>query len=487
MLDNLTRRLGTIIAKIAQKGRLSEEDVSEMLREVRVALLEADVNFKVAKEFIARVKEKAIGENVFGTLTADQTIIRIVRDELVETLGGEQGFKVEYGSAPPAVILMCGLQGSGKTTTTGKLALWMKKNGKNPLLAACDVQRPAAITQLEILGEQVGVPVFSMRDGQSPVEIAKAALARAKHMMNDVLIVDTAGRLQVDEALMDELAQIYAATKPVESFLVLDATTGQEAVNVAAAFQAKVPLTGAIFTKLDGDTRGGAILSVRDATGVPVRFIGVGEMSDALEPFYPDRMAGRILGMGDMLGIIERAEAAFDPEATAGLEKKFDRGNLDFNDMLDQFRAMKKMGSMKQLIKMIPGMSTMLPEDALENMDESRIGVVEAMILSMTPKERGNPDLINSSRRKRIARGSGTSVEEVNHLIKQLYEMRRTMKQLSKFQKQMGKKGGGMAGLMGGMGDGPKPPSALPPAGLGATRRRRSFWGDIVPKEEDKE
>ena len=475
MLDNLTRRLGTILAKIAQKGRLSEEDVTEMLREVRVALLEADVNFKVAKEFIARVKDKAVGENVFGTLTADQTIIRVVRDELVETLGGEGGFKVEYGSAPPAVVLMCGLQGSGKTTTTGKLALWMKKAGKNPLLAACDVQRPAAITQLEILGEGAGVPVFSMRGGESPVEIARAALARAKHMGNDVLIVDTAGRLQIDDALMAELAEIVKVTKPSESFLVLDATTGQESVNVAQAFQAQVPLTGAIFTKLDGDTRGGALLSVRAATGVPVRFLGVGEGTDALEPFYPDRMAGRILGMGDVLGIIEKAEAAFDPEAMGGLEKKFDRGNLDFNDMLGQFQAMKKMGSMKNLIKMIPGMSTMLPEDALENMDESRMGVVEAIILSMTPKERSHPDLIDASRRKRIARGSGTSVEEVNHLIKQLYESRRMMKQLSQMQKKMGKRGG-LGGAMGGR----DLPAAPPPASLGATRKRRSFWGDKI-------
>lgn len=476
MLDNLTRRLGGILAKIAQKGRLSEEDVTEMLREVRVALLEADVNFKVAKEFIARVKEKAVGENVFGTLTADQTIIRIVRDELVEMLGGEGGFRVEYGSSPPAVVLMCGLQGSGKTTTTGKLALWMKKNGKNPLLAACDVQRPAAITQLEILGEQVGVPVFSIRDGQSPVEIAKAALARAKHMGHDVLIVDTAGRLQIDEALMAELGEIVRVAKPNESFLVLDATTGQESVNVAQAFQAQVPLTGAIFTKLDGDTRGGAILSVRSATGVPVRFIGVGEGTDALEPFYPDRMAGRILGMGDMLGIIEKAEAAFDPEAMGGLEKKFDRGNLDFNDMLGQFKAMKKMGSMKNLIKMIPGMSTMLPEDALENMDESRMNVVEAIILSMTPKERSHPDLIDASRRKRIARGSGTSVEEVNHLIKQLYESRRMMKQLSQMQKKMGKKGG-LSGMMGGRELPPPPPPTVGP-------KRRSFWGDKIDKDE---
>lgn len=440
MLDNLTRRLGGILANIARKGRLTEDDVNEMLREVRVALLEADVNFKVAKEFIAHVKEKAVGENVYGTLTADQTIIKIVRDELVEMLGVE-GFKLDYGSSPPAVILMCGLQGSGKTTTTAKLALWMKKQGKNPLLAACDVQRPAAITQLEVLGEQVDVPVFSQRDGQNPVEIAKNALARAKHMGNDVLIVDTAGRLQVDDALMDELQQIYKATKPTEALLVLDSTTGQESVNVAGAFHEKVPLTGAVFTKLDGDTRGGAVLSVRAATGVPVRFIGVGEGTDALEPFFPDRMAGRILGMGDVLGIIEKAEQAFDGEDVAALESKFKTGNFDFNDMLGQFKTMRKMGSMKNLMKMIPGVSNMFPEGAIDSIDESQINRVEAIILSMTPRERAYPDIINGSRRKRMAAGSGTTVEEVNHLIKQLYEMRRTMKQLKQMQSKFGKRG----------------------------------------------
>ncbi len=486
MLDNLTRRLGTILAKIAQKGRLSEEDVAEMLREVRVALLEADVNFKVAKEFIARVKDKATGENVFGTLTADQTVIKIVRDELVEMLGGEDGFRVDYGSSPPAVILMCGLQGSGKTTTTGKLALWLKKNGKRPLLAACDVQRPAAITQLEILGEQVDVPVFSQRDGQSPVEIAKAALARAKHMQNDVLIVDTAGRLQIDDALMGELEEIVRFVKPNESFLVLDSTTGQESVNVAQAFAARVPLTGAIFTKLDGDTRGGAILSVRQATGVPVRFIGVGEGTDALEPFYPDRMAGRILGMGDILGIIEKAEAAFDPEMAAGMEGKLSRGNIDFNDMLQQFETMRKMGSMKNILGMIPGLSTMIPEGALDNVDEGHVERVKAVILSMTPKERSNPDLIDSSRRKRIARGSGTSVEEVNHLIKQLYEMRRTMKQLGQMQRKMGKRGGmGGPDDLGGMMGRKNPPPSPPP--LANASKRRSIWGDLAKKEKSGE
>ena len=307
MFDNLTRRLSSVFAGLRGKGRLNESDVNEMLREVRVALLEADVNFSVAKAFVARVKEKAVGEELFSSLNADQTIIKIVKDELEAMLGGEAP-KMNWGSAPPTVILMCGLQGSGKTTTTAKLAKWLLDQGKKPMLAACDIQRPAAVKQLEVLGEQVGVPVFTKMDGTQPPVIAKEALERCKYLMNDVLIVDTAGRTTIDDGLMDELERIYKAVNPHESFLVLDSTTGQEAVNVAEAFHAKVKITGAIFTKLDGDTRGGAILSVRQATSVPVRFTGVGEQVDALEMFYPDRMAQRILGMGDVLGLIEKVE-----------------------------------------------------------------------------------------------------------------------------------------------------------------------------------
>lgn len=435
MLDTLTRRLSNILAGVTRKGRLSEDDVNEMLREVRVALLEADVNFKIAKDFIARVKGKAVGENVFGTLTADQTLIKIVRDELTEMLGTQQ-MKLDFGSQPPAVVLLCGLQGSGKTTTCAKLAKWLLGQDKKPLLAACDVQRPAAITQLEVLGDQVGVPVYSRHDGAKPVDIAREALARAKHMMNDVLIVDTAGRLQIDEALMDELAAVHAATKPTETLLVVDSTTGQEAVNVAEAFHKQVPLTGAIFSKLDGDTRGGAILSVRAATGVPVRFIGVGEGIDALEPFFPDRMAQRIIGMGDVMGIIEKAEQAFEGEDVAGFERAMRSGDFDFNLMLDQFKMMRKMGPMKNVLKMIPGASSMIPEGALERINDKDVNRIEAIILSMTLKERSNPDIINGSRRKRMAAGSGTTVEEVNHLIKQLYEMRRAMKSLTGLQKR---------------------------------------------------
>jgi signal recognition particle subunit SRP54 len=440
MLDTLTRRLSGIIASVTKKGRLTEDDVNEMLREVRVALLEADVNFKIAKEFIGKVKERAIGENVFGTLTADQTIIKIVKDELTEMLGTDQ-IRFNFGSSPPAVVLLCGLQGSGKTTTCAKLAKYLISQGKKPMLAACDVQRPAAITQLEVLGDQVGVPVYSKHDGTNPVQIAKEALERAKHLLHDVLIVDTAGRLQIDDALMEELRKVAEVTKPTETFLVVDSTTGQEAVHVAEAFHAVVPITGAIFTKLDGDTRGGAILSVRSATGVPVRFTGIGESVDALEQFFPSRMAERIIGMGDVMGIIEKAEAAFEGEDVEGIEKAMRTGEFDFNLMLDQFKMMRKMGPLKNVMKMIPGSAQMLSEEQLDKINDKDVNRIEAIILSMTPRERSNPDIINGSRRKRMAAGSGTSVEEVNHLIKQLYEMRRTMKTLTKMQTRFGKRG----------------------------------------------
>ncbi|MBN9503107.1 MAG: signal recognition particle protein [Armatimonadetes bacterium 55-13] len=441
MLDNLTRRLSGIFSGLKRKGKLTEDDVNEMLREVRVALLEADVNFAVAKTFIAKVKEVAIGEEVFGSLNADQTIIKIVRDALTDMLGTDP-VRFNYGSQPPTVILLCGLQGSGKTTTTAKLAKWLMKQGKKPMLAACDIQRPAAIKQLQVLGEQIEVPVYAKTDGTNPVQIAKEALDRAKHLMCDVLIVDTAGRLQVDSDLMDELKKIHQTVKPSETLLVLDSTTGQEAVNVATAFHEQVELTGAIFTKLDGDTRGGAVLSVRAATGVPVRFIGVGEQTDMLDQFDPSRMAGRILGFGDILGIIERAEIAIDKSEAADLEAKVRGGNLDFNDMLGQFKTMRKMGPIKNVLKMLPGVGANIPEEALNEINDQKVNRIEAIILSMTPKERSNPDIINGSRRKRLAAGSGTSVEEVNGLIKQLYEMRRGMKQLGKLQARMSKKQG---------------------------------------------
>ncbi|HEY3780505.1 MAG TPA: signal recognition particle protein [Fimbriimonadaceae bacterium] len=433
MLDNLTRRLSSIFAGLRSKGRLNEDDVAEMLREVRVALLEADVNFTVTKEFVAHVKEKAVGEDIFGSLTADQTIVKIVKDELTELLGGEAE-KFNWSPSPPTVIVLCGLQGSGKTTTAAKLAKWLEKQDKKTMLAACDTQRPAAVKQLEVLGEQIGMPVYSKLDGTKPVQIAQEALARCKHLMLDVLIVDTAGRLQVDAELMKELEDIVKAVKPSEIFLVLDSTTGQEAVNVAQSFHERVHATGAIFTKLDGDTRGGAVLSVKAATSIPVRFIGVGEQTDALDVFYPDRMAQRILGMGDVLGIIEKAESAIGMDDAKGFESKMQKGTFDFEDMLGQFAAMRKMGNIQSLLKMVPGLMSSVSEEMINNVSDKQVNRIEAIILSMTPKERKNPDIINGSRRKRLAAGSGTSVEEVNKLIKQLYESRRQMKQFSKLQ-----------------------------------------------------
>jgi len=437
MFDTLTKRLGGLVHRWRGRGRLSEEDVNEALREVRTALLEADVNFKIAKEFVGRVREKAVGEELYASLTADQTLIKIVRDELVALLGNEET-PFQWGSAPPTVVMMVGLQGSGKTTSTAKLAKHLIKQGKKPLLAACDVQRPAAIKQLEVLGESVDVPVYA-EPGGNPPAIAKAAIERAKHLFRDVVILDTAGRLSIDEPLMQELAEIARATNPNEIFLVLDAATGQEAVNVAQTFHERVPLTGAVFTKLDGDTRGGAVLSVREATGVPVRFIGVGEQVEALEAFDPKRMAERILGMGDVLGIIEKVEAAVDLEDMAALEEKMKSGRLDFNDFLSQMRTVRRMGPLKNVMKMIPGLAAQIDDAALDQLDDRRLDHLEAIILSMTPAERRNPDILNGSRRKRIAHGSGRTQQEVNQLVEQLYTMRKSIKQMGQMQRKMKK------------------------------------------------
>lgn len=438
MLDNLTRRMGQVFSRLRGKGRLSEDDVAEALREVRTALLEADVNFQVAKQFVQSVKEKAIGEDLFGNLNADQTMIKIVRDELVELLGGQET-RMNWGSNPPTVILLAGLQGSGKTTSAAKLARWLVKQGKKPMMAACDTQRPAAIKQLQVLGEQIDVPVFALTDGTSPPQIAKQALERCKYLMLDVLIVDTAGRLSVDEDLMQELAEIRKLVQPHESFLVLDSTTGQEAVNVAKAFHERNPITGTIFTKMDGDTRGGAILSVRSVADVPVRFIGVGEQTDALELFYPQRVAERILGFGDVMSLIEQAEANIKQEEAEVLASAMKQGQMDFNTFLAQMQMLKRMGPLKNVLMKLPGVANMIPEEALSQVNEKQMGRVEAIILSMTPKERANPDIINGSRRKRIALGSGTAVEEVNQLITRLFEARKMMKQAGKLQKRFEK------------------------------------------------
>lgn len=427
MLDRLTRRLTGVFSSLRRQGRLSEDDVNNALREVRVAVLEADVNYGVAKDFLARIKEKAVGENLFGSLTADQTLVRIVRDEIVELLGEDVPF--HWAPAPPTVVLMAGLQGSGKTTTCAKLARWLVKDGKKPMMAACDLQRPAAVHQLQVLGEQVGVPVHT---GQgSPVDVAREAIQRARHLFCDVLIVDTAGRLAMDAELMNELAAIEKAVGSHERLLILDATIGQESVNVAQAFQDRLGLTGVVITKLDGDARGGAVLSVRAVTGVPVRFVGTGEATDALERFSSERMAGRILGMGDVLGIIEKAEEAAADADTAAMEAKFKSGKLDFNDFLEQMRMVRKMGPLKKVMGMVPGLAGAIPEEAMDQIDDRKLDHLAAMVLSMTPEERANPDILNGSRRKRIARGSGRSPEEVNRLVEQLYQMRKTMKQMS--------------------------------------------------------
>jgi signal recognition particle subunit SRP54 len=432
MLDRLTRRLSGVFSGLRKRGRLTEADVAEALREIRVALLEADVNYTVAKEFLARVKEKAVGEELFASLTADQTLVRIVRDEVVDLLGEDVPFA--WAPSPPTVVLMAGLQGSGKTTTCAKLARLFLRQGKKPMLAACDLQRPAAVHQLQVLGEQVGVPVHS--GSGRPEDVAREALGRARHLFADVLIVDTAGRLALDEPLMAELGRVAEAVSPHERFLVVDSTIGQEAVTVAEAFHARLGLTGVVFTKVDGDARGGALLSVRAATGVPVRFVGVGEDVAALEPFAAERFAGRILGMGDVLGIIEKAEEAAAGEDMAALQSRFRSGKLDFNDFLDQMRMVRKMGPLSKVAKMIPGLAAAIPEGALEQVDERRLDRLSAIVLSMTPQERANPDILNGSRRRRVARGSGTSPEEVNRLIEQLNQMRKSMKQLS----QMGRR-----------------------------------------------
>ena len=432
MFDKLTQTLSGVFGRLGRKGRITESDVEEALREVRIALLEADVNLNVAKEFIASIKAKVTGQDVLESLTPDQTIIKIVYDEVVNLLGEGQT-RFNWSPSLPTVVLLCGLQGSGKTTTAAKLALWLQKQGKKPVMVACDLQRPAAIKQLQVLGQDNGIPVFSGIDAKDPVLVAKQSIEAAKSKLHDVVILDTAGRLQIDEPLMQELQAIKNAASPSEVLLVADSTTGQEAVSVAKSFDERLDLSGLIFTKLDGDTRGGAVLSVRMMTGKPVRFIGTGESADALEPFTGERVAQRILGYGDILTLVEKAQEAIDRKEAKELEEKAFTGKFNFEDMLHQFKTIRKMGSFKSVLKLIPGMNQVPPE-MLENINESGLGRVEAMILSMTREERQNPDILNASRRRRIAAGSGTSVQEVNRLTKQLEEMRKQMKSLSKMR-----------------------------------------------------
>jgi signal recognition particle subunit SRP54 len=437
--EGLADRLQKTIQRITGKGKVTEADVKEMTREVRLALLEADVNFKVVKDFINRIKERAIGQEVTESLTPGQQVIKIVKDELTSLMGGEQS-KIAVSNKPPTVIMMVGLQGAGKTTTTGKLANYLrKKNNRNPLLVAADIYRPAAINQLQTLGKQLNMPVFSLGTEVSPVEIAKQAIEHAKKEHNDYVLIDTAGRLHVDEALMDELRQIKASVNPDEIFLVVDAMTGQDAVNVAESFNKELDVTGVILTKLDGDTRGGAALSIKAVTGKPIKFAGMGEKLDQLEPFHPDRMASRILGMGDVLSLIEKAQETVDEKKAKQLEEKMRTMSFTFEDFLEQMQQVKKMGPLDEILSMLPGMNKIKGMKNIQ-IDDKQISHVEAIIQSMTKEERMNPEIMNGSRKKRIALGSGTTVAEVNRLLKQFEDMKKMMKQMTNMKK--GKKKG---------------------------------------------
>ncbi|ASS93255.1 MULTISPECIES: signal recognition particle protein [Bacillaceae] len=437
--EGLADRLQSTMQKIRGKGKVNEADVKEMMREVRLALLEADVNFKVVKDFVKRVSERSVGQEVLKSLTPGQQVIKVVKEELTELMGGEQS-KIAVASKPPTVIMMVGLQGAGKTTTTGKLAnLLRKKYNRKPLLVAADIYRPAAIKQLETLGKQLSMPVFSLGDQVSPVEIAKQAIEKAKEEHHDYVLIDTAGRLHVDENLMGELKDIKELTKPDEIFLVVDAMTGQDAVNVAQSFNEQLGLTGVVLTKLDGDTRGGAALSIRSVTNTPIKFVGMGEKLDALEAFHPERMASRILGMGDVLTLIEKAQANVDEEKAKELEKKMRTATFTFDDFLEQLGQVRNMGPLDDILKMIPGANKMKGMDNLQ-IDEKQIGHVEAIIRSMTTHEKEHPETMNASRKKRIAKGSGRSIQEVNRLLKQFEEMKKMMKQVTNMQK--GKKKG---------------------------------------------
>jgi len=435
--EGLSEKLSMAFKKLKSKGLVTEKDLKESMREIKLALLEADVNFKVVKDFIAKVSERAAGSAVLESLTPGQQIIKIVNDELTALMGGENA-RIEFGKKTPTVVLMAGLQGAGKTTFCAKLAGYMrKKHNKRPLLVACDIYRPAAIKQLQVVGKQIDVPVFAMEDCKNAVTIAKTAVDHAKQHGNDFVIVDTAGRLHIDDVLMQELEQIKAAVSPEEILLVIDAMTGQDAVNIAESFNERLQITGVIMTKLDGDARGGAALSVKAVTGKPIKFVGVGEKLSDIEEFHPARMASRILGSGDVLSLIEKAEQAIDEKSAAALEEKIRKNQFDLEDFLEQMQQMKKMGPLSQLVSMLPGVNA----KALENvdLDDRRMLRVEAIIQSMTKQERRNPSIINAGRRKRIAAGSGNTVQDVNQLLRQFEQMQKMMKQFA---------GGGLGRMM---------------------------------------
>jgi len=438
MFDTLSERLRQTLGNLTGRGRISEADVDAAMREVRLALLEADVNFKVVKEFVARVREQAVGQEILTSLNAGQQVVKIVHDELVALLS--RGDRVFHLSGNPAVVAMVGLQGSGKTTSTAKLARHVIRQGRRPLLVAADPYRPAAADQLETLGRAIDVPVYRAPAGTPVVDIARGGVEAAKRQVRDVVILDTAGRLSIDEALMAEIAVVNDAVKPVETLLVVDAMTGQEAVAVAEAFVAAVPVTGLILTKIDGDARGGAALSISAVTGVPVKFLGTGEKTDALEVFHPDRLAGRILGMGDILTLVERAQETFDANQAAKMEEKLRKASFTLEDMLDQLQQVQKMGPIGQIMSMIPGMGG-IANEAQAAVDRGELKRTEAIIRAMTPTERRDPTVLNASRRRRIAAGSGTTLPDVNRLVKQFTEMQKLMKQFA----------GGRRGALGGL------------------------------------
>ena len=425
--EGLSEKLNAVFSKLKQRGKLTEADVKVAMREVRLALLEADVNFLVVKDFVAKVRERAVGSEVLESLTPGQQVIKIVNEELT-ALMGRRAEKIVYSSNPPTIIMLCGLQGAGKTTTAAKLAKLMKeKDGKRPILVGCDIYRPAAMKQLQVVGESVGVPVFIMENAD-PVKIAKESIKEAKHQGRDVVILDTAGRLSIDETLMDEIENIKDEVKPNEILLVLDSMTGQDAVNTAKAFDEKVDITGAILTKLDGDTRGGAALSMRHVTGKPIKYATVGEKLSDIEAFHPDRMANRILGMGDVLTLIEKAEEAFDEQKAEALQKKMKNASFTLEDYLEQFEQVKNMGGISSILSMMPGAKGINADD----IDEKQIEHVKALILSMTPEERRKPKVLDASRRRRIAKGAGLEVQDLNRLIKQFEQTKVMMKRMSK-------------------------------------------------------
>jgi len=434
LFESLSEKLQETVKKIRGRGRVSEKDVKEMMREIKLALLSADVNYKVVSDFIKKVSSRCVGQEVLESLTPGQQIVKIVNEELIELMGSSQS-KITFSPRPPTVYMMVGLQGAGKTTASGKLANYTRKQGKNPLLVACDVYRPAAIKQLQVLGNQLNVPVFTIEGSKNPVQIAKEAVEFAKTRQHDLVIIDTAGRLHINEELMDELKNIKSEVVPHEILLVVDSMTGQDAVNVAESFNEKLGIDGIILTKLDGDTRGGAALSVKAVTGKPIKFASVGEKLNDLEPFYPDRMASRILGMGDVLSLIEKAQEAIDEKKALELERKMRTQQFTLDDYLEQMQQIKKMGPLSQILGMIPGLNTKQLENA--QIDEKKMSHVEAIIQSMTKKERAHPEIINGSRRKRIAAGSGTTIQEVNALLKSFDEM----KKLFKAMNDMGKRG----------------------------------------------